>query len=223
MKKQITLTILALSVVLGASQFSRAQILIDDFSTGAYKSPEFKTGVHTSGQNGSMLGLNRSTGFSICKAQTCATVNPYKQAMSYAFLPTTTAAPAAMIQSVGYGAAPRIDMGYGFGAPMDQDFSSTDRIQINFRGLSQYLNFNLQVFTGTSWGQNGCNLPPSTAPFTVELPYTGFTGPGFDKNHVNFLNFIFQDGSPIGGVNFAIASIRAVNGGAPGAIVCHLN
>jgi hypothetical protein len=222
MKNKIALAILVLSAI-GSAQISHAQVLIDDFSSGTYQSPQFKTGTHTSSQNGTMLGLNRSTSLSICTPKICAAANPYKQAISYAFLPTGSAAPAAMIQSVGYGAGPRIDMGYGFGVPMDQDLSSADRIQIHFLGLTQVLNFNLQIFTGSSWGQNGCNLLPSTVPFTVELPYTGFFGTGFDKAHVNFLNFIFQNGSPIGGTNFAIASIKAVQGGETGAIVCHLN
>jgi hypothetical protein len=105
---------------------------------------------------------------------------------------------------------------------MNADLSSADRLRVYFLGLTGTLNFNIQMFTGTSWGQNGCNLPGSTVPFTVELPFTGFAGPGFDKSQVNYINLIFQDGSAIGGINFAIASVEAVNGGQAGAIVCNL-
>ena len=57
----------------------------------------------------------------------------------------------------------------------------------------------------------------------MEIPFTLFIGPGFDKSHVNYINLIFQSGSAIGGINFAIASVEAVNGGQAGAIVCRLN
>jgi hypothetical protein len=217
---RIALSLLAFATF--AASAAGAQITIDDFTTGAYQSPEFKIGVHASSQNGNMLGLNRSSGLTICKGKPCG-LNPSGQPISYAFLPATASAPAAMVQSAGYGASPRFEVGYGFGAPMDKDLGSADRIRITFLGLNGTMNFNLQIFTGTSYGQNGCNLAASTVPLTVELPYSGFVGPGFDKSHVNLLNFIFQNGNVIGGINFAIGSIQAVNGGKPGAIVCHLN
>jgi hypothetical protein len=222
MRVRIALSLLGFVVL--AAAIAGAQITIDDFTTGPYQSPNFKAGPkHISSQNGSMLGGNRSTNIFLCKPADCPTQNPFNQGASYAYHTPTSTSPGAMIQSAGYGTGPRIDLGYGDGAPMNADLSSADRIRVNFLGLTGTLNFNIQMFTGTSWGQNGCNLPGSTVPFTVELPFTGFVGPGFDKSHVNFINLIFQSSSQIGGINFAIASTEAVNGGQPGAIVCHLN
>jgi hypothetical protein len=221
MRVRIALSLLAF-VALAASM-AGAQIIIDDFTTGAYQSPAYKNGAkHISSQNGGMLGGNRSTNINLCNLTDCPTQNPYKQGASYGYISSPGTGLAAMVQSAGYGTAPRIDMGYGSGAPMNADLSSADRLRVYFLGLTGTLNFNIQMFTGTSWGPNGCNLPGSTVPFTVELPFTGFAGPGFDKSQVNYINLIFQDGSAIGGINFAIASVEAVNGGQAGAIVCNL-
>ena len=124
-----------------------AQIIIDDFTTGPYQSPAYKTGTkHISSQSGSMLGGNRSTNINVCPAAQCKTINPFKQGDSYAFV-TGGALGSAMVQSAGYGTSPRIDLGYGFGTPMDSDLSSADRIRINFLGLTGTLNFNIQMFT----------------------------------------------------------------------------
>jgi hypothetical protein len=203
---------------------SSAQVTIDDFTSGAYQSAVFKNGLkHLSTQNGIMLGGNRYTNMSLCKPGACGGANPFNQGVSYAFLPATASAPATMLQSAGYGSAPRIDLEYGQGTPMNADLSTSDRIRITFLGSTGTLNFNLLIYTGGSFGQNGCNLAASTVPFTVELPFSGFAGPGFTSSNINTLDFIFQNGSPIGGINFAIGSIQAVNGGQPGAIVCHLN
>lgn len=199
---------------------------IDDFTTGAYSSPGYRSGVYVASQNGTMVGGNRSTSIFICNPKIkndCASRNPYNQISSYGFYPANAFRSAALVQTTGYDSGTRFEVGYGYGPAMDIDFSSTDRLRVTFAGLAQELNFNVQIFTGTSWGQNGCNLSPSTVPFTVELPYAGFAGPGFDPKNVNFIDFIFQTGSAIGGDSLAISSFHAVNGGQAGAIVCKLN
>jgi hypothetical protein len=128
-----------------------------------------------------------------------------------------------MVQTGGYFAGPRIDMGYGFHNPMDVDFSVYQKIRINFNGLSQPLNFNIQLFTGTSYAQGGCNMPAYPGQFSAELPLSLFIQTqGFDFHHVNLINVIFQNGSTIGNVGFGITSLELSNTTKGGVVIdCH--
>ena len=228
MKKQLTLSALALCLTLGAAQFTFAQDLnIDDFSTGAYASGFYASGAsHPSLQNGSMMGGSRDTNMFICdtaKKGDCAARNPYKQPSSYGFFPATSTRAAAMVQTAGYYVGPRIDMGYGFHTPMDVNFGAYQKIRIDFQSLAQTLNFNIQLFTGGAYAQGGCNIPAYTAPFSVELPLNKFVQTqGFDFAHVNLINVIFQGGSAIGSVSFGITSAELSNTTKGGLVIdCH--
>ena len=194
---------------------------IDDFTTGPFKQTPVRCGkVAPSSQNGAMLGGNRSTGLLLSPANACG----FSQPNSYEFKLATKATPPAFLFNAGYGAGPRIDMGYGFGAPMNIDFTPYDRIRVNFLGLTQPLNFNILVFTGTTWAQNGCNISELNRPFSIELPLNGFiiSGPSFSWSNINFIDNIFQSGSAIGGVDLAVSSIQLSNTPMPGAQICRL-
>jgi len=200
---------------------------IDDFTTGNYQSPGYKSGAtHTSIQSGSMMGGSRDTNMFVCdstKKGDCVSRNPYNQASSYAFLPAKGGQAAAMVQTGGYFAGPRIDMGYGFQNPMDVDFSGYQKIRVNFNGLSQVLNFNILLYTGGAYAQGGCNLSPYAGQFSAELPLSLFVQTqGFDFHHVNLINVIFQNGSTIGNVGFGITSIELSNTTKGGVVIdCH--
>ena len=226
MKKQIT-TILALSFVLCAAPLIFAQDLtIDDFTTGAYTSGSYKSGTNESIESGSMLGGSRDTYFFICdtkKKGDCAARNPYDQPSAYGFFPATGSRAAAMVQTAGYQVGPRIDMLYGEQSPMAVDFSGYQKIRISFQSLSQGLNFNIQLFTGTSWAQGGCNIPTYPSPFSVELPLNLFVvTKGFDFTQVKLMDVIFQTDSGIGSVDFGATSIVLTNTTAGGEVIdCH--
>ncbi len=200
---------------------------IDDFTTGAYQSAGFKSGAtHRSIQNGSMMGGSRDTNMFVCdptKKGDCASRNPYNQASSYGFYPAAGGRAAAMVQTAGYDTGPRIDMGYGYQAAMDINFTGYQKIRMTFQGLTESLNFNIQLFTGTAYAQGGCNIPPYPAPFSVELPLNLFVqSSGFDFHHVNLIDVIFQSASAIGAVSFAATSIDLSNTTAPGLVIdCH--
>jgi hypothetical protein len=200
---------------------------IDDFTTGAYQSPSYKNGSHQSIQAGSMIGGSRVTGMSICdttvKGQ-CAAFNPYSQASSYGFFPAKGSRVASMVQTAGYYAPPRIDMGYGFQAAMDENFGAYQKIRINFSGLSQPLNFNILLFTGTAHAQGGCNMPAYPGSFSAELPLSLFIvqSQTFDFAHVTAADVIFQSGSTIGNVSFGVTSIELTNTTKSGIVIdCH--
>lgn len=193
---------------------------IDDFTTGPFMSQSYRTGrAPVSSQNGVMLGGNRSTSMFVCTPGSCG----FGQPASYEFQPLTGTT-GVFLFNAGFGAQPRIDMQYGSGAPMSVNFTSYDRIRMNFRGLSQPLNFNIQVFTSTTWAQNGCNLNELNRPFSIELPFSGFiiSGSKFSWSTITFMNNIFQSDSAIGSVDLAINSIVLSNTPMPGAQVCQL-
>ena len=198
---------------------------IDDFTTGHYQSPGYKSGAkHRSIQSGSMIGGSRDTNFFVCNHPTnCAAQNPYKQSSSYGFLPANGGQPAAMVQTGGYFAAPRIDMGYGFQTPLHADFTGYLKIRVNFNGLTQPLNFNIQPHSGGPYAQGGCNLQPYNGVFAVELPLDKFIQTeGFTFTDVTDVDFIFQSSSTIGSVSFGVTSIELSNTTATGVVVdCH--
>jgi hypothetical protein len=197
---------------------------IDDFTTGPYQSPAFKAGAkHSSTQTGSMMGGTRSTNMYVCAKALCPAQNPYNQGSSYGYFVANTNRPAAMVQTAGYDSPPRIDMGYGGGSPMNEDFSGYQKIRVDFKGLTQPLNFNIQLFTGTAWAQGGCNMSAYPGDFSAELPLNKFIqNPGFSFADVTSMNVIFQSSSAIGGVSFAITSLELSNTTKSGLVVdCH--
>ena len=227
MRIQTTLTLFAAlaAAAVNASAQSCPDLTIDDFTTGHYQSPNFVNGpTHDSVQYGKMMGGSRDTNMYICPTTTpCPTYNPYNQPSSYTFSSGTTTFKPAMVQTAGFEVGPRIDMAYGFHGVMNENFVPYQKIRLNFKGLTQPLNFNIQLYTGTSWAQGGCNIPAYPAEFAIELPLDKFvTTTGFSLSQVNYMNFIFQDGSYIAGVEFAITSIELTNTTKPGnTISCH--
>jgi hypothetical protein len=162
----------------------------------------------------------------VCDPKTkgdCAARNPYNQSSSFGFLPSRGGQPNAMVQTGGYFAPPRIDMWYGGQNPMNADFSGYQKIRVSFNGLTQPLNFNIQLHTGGPYAQGGCNIPPYAGAFNVELPLSLFTQTqGFSFADVTAMDVIFQDGSAIGGVSFGVTSIVLTNTTAGGVVInCH--
>jgi hypothetical protein len=199
-------------------------LTIDDFTTGAYSSPPFKAGAkHESIQTGSMMGGSRDTNMYVCAPAACATQNPYNQPSSYGFFPETATRAAAMVQTGGYFAGPRIDLYYGLQTPLHADFRGYQKIRVNFSGLTQPLNFNIQPHTGGPYAQGGCNVPAIPGAFSLELPLNLFVQTkGFSFADVTYMDVIFQDGSAIGGVSFGITSIELSNTTKLGTVIdCH--
>ena len=222
--RNLMLSTLFVLLATGATAAVAQDLTIDDFSTGNYQSPDYYYGAtHGSTQYGAMMGGSRDTNLNVCPGTTtCPTYNPYHQPSSYSFVPATATTKAAMAQSAGFYVGPRIDMGYGGHAYLNENFTPYQVIRLNFTGLSQALNFNVQLFTGSSWAQGGCNLASDSGPFSIELPLNKFiVTKGFTLSSVNYLNFIFQNGSVIGDVGFGITSIELSNTNKPGAISCH--
>jgi len=219
MNARVAFSLLTFAALTCATAFA-ADWPIDDFSTGAYASPQYKSGQHATSQTGSMLGGSRST--SIWPCSTCATQNPYNQVSSYTIQPATKNAVSAFVSSQGFFVGPRIEIGYGYVTPMAIDFTPYDRIRLNFLGLTQTLNFNILLYTGTAYAQGGCNISPYGGSFSVELPLANFVqNSGFSLSKVNLIDLILQNGSVLGSVNYAITSVQLSNTPMPGAVSCH--
>ena len=218
MKLLSTITLFAAltSAVLNASAQNAPDTFIDNFSTGQYQSPNLYSGAtHDTVVYGNMIGFSPDTNMNVCPTTPCTSnYNPYNQPSSYGFFPATATTKAAFVQTAGYSAQPRIDMGYGFHGTMHEDLTQYQKIRLNFKGLSQPLNFNVLLYSGggSYYAQGGCNIAPLNTDFAVEMTLNLFrAGTGFTLKDVNYMDFIFQDGSAIGNVGFAITSIELAN------------
>lgn len=219
-----TLATLALSFLLCAAHATFAQDLtIDDFTRGRSAILKYTGGsLNGTTQTGDpihLIGGTRSTNFNISP-------NPLQQISTFQFRPDVKNKQSAFIHNAAFDVATRVDMGYGAGAPMHADFSpyssdSNGLIRVNFKGLTESLNFNIQLFTGTTWGQGGCNILPLTTAFSVELPLNKFVDNGINFADITGINVIFQASGPIGAVDFAVSSIEVSKTAKPGAVACH--
>jgi hypothetical protein len=222
MKSTISLAILALSFMLGAAHSTLAQDLnIDDFTTGKtpilkYMGGSSNSTTQTGGAN-HLIGGTRTVTVNIAN-------NPLNQLSTFQFRPDVKNGLSAFIQNPGFYVSHRVDMVYGNGAPMNADLSSFYQngfIRLNFLGLTENLNFNIQLFTGSVWAQGGCNINYYPGQFSVELPLAKFVDKGINWADVNAMDFIFQSTSGIGIVSSAITSIEVSNTSKQGAISCH--
>lgn len=226
MRVRITslLAFIVLAMLVAGAQFALAQDLtIDDFTTGASKILKYSKGtinpVTQTGDPSHLIGGTRSANFNL-------TSNTLKQISTFQFRPDVKNNQSAFIHNAAFYAAPRVDMEYGAGAPMHADLGSyrsdsNGLIRVNFKGLTENLNFNIQLFTGTTWAQGGCNILAYPGQFSVELPLDKFVDNGINFGDINTINVIFQSSSAIGGVEFAISSIEVSKTPQPGAISCH--
>lgn len=207
-----------------------ADVTVDDFTTGHYRSPQFKSGwdVHAPEQPGAMLGNYRDTYLLFCDPNVpgdCAARNPYSTTVSYLIGPTRDKTHSAFVQNAGYETPPRIEIHYGEGpGGMSKDLSggSNRRLRFSFESLSQPLNFNVLLYTGIARGQDGCNVAEINHPFVLELPLSEFTmaNGGFDASAITFVDVIFQSASAIGSVEFGLNKIEVVDEPLGGAIHC---
>ena len=214
----ISLVLFLAAVVTGAVA---QDLRIDDFTTGKskifiYKSGNLNSMIQT-GDPTHLIGGTRTTNVNIAS-------NPLNQLSTFQFRPDVKNNLSAFIQNPGFYVSHRVDMSYGGGAPMHADLSpywQNGFIRLNFLGLTENLNFNIQLFTGTVWAQGGCNILSYPAQFSVELPLSKFVDHGVNPADINTMDFIFQSTSGVGIVSSAVTSIEVSNTSKPGAISCH--
>lgn len=207
-----------------------ADITLDDFTTGHFRSPQYKSGwgVHAPEQSGSMIGGYRDTYMDMCDpkvAGDCATRDPYGVTASYFIGQTKDKSRSAFVMNAGYEAVPRVEILYGQGpGGMNADLSGGPdrRLRVTFESLSQGLNFNIELLTGIGRGLDGCNLLASNQPFVLEMPLSEFqmANGGFDASSITLADVIFQAGDVVGAVEFGLTRIEVVDQALDGAIHC---
>jgi len=217
-----TLTSLLAAVAMAClQQVARAQdLVLDDFSTGAGKLGPISSGSRTGTQVGSgIIGGTRWANLDIGKAS----ANEFRQPSDVQFLPSTTPnVPSAMVWTAGYKSNARIEVGYGNDAniaPLNLNLTPYDRLRVNFDGLTQVLNFNVEAWygpNGTTVADLGCNLLPS-GPFTLDLPLAAFKSASpLDWSNIAGFYLIFQGDSSL-----AITGFSAIPASdPPGSVVC---
>jgi hypothetical protein len=227
LKRKFTLTLLALCAAFGVAQLAYAQDLnIDDFTKGGYQSPQFFNGpTHASTQTGptaNIIGGTRSTNLYVCATTPCPLDNPFNQPSSYQFRPGTRGGPSALLLKSGFYVGPRIDVGYGNGAPMQADFSTYKNgwIRLNFKGVTENEIFGVLLYTGTTYAQSGCHVAAYAGDFSIEVPFSLFHDNGIDYANITSMDFFFESDSAIGGTNLLVTSIEVSNTHKTGALTC---
>jgi len=208
----------ALVASISLPAWAENRLLIDDFSTGHFVAKPIKKGRVSFTQTGAMLNGQRTTTLSVCDTF-CDTQNPYGQGVSYRFA-ESKAEPghSAFVMNAPIFTFPRIDQGYG---PMHANFTAYDRIRVNFSAITQPLEFVLLLFSGSGRGIISCEVPATSQPVSVELPFDNFSmdNGGFVRGDITDTDFIYYS-SHIGGVEYAATSIEASDTPNGGAIVC---
>jgi hypothetical protein len=220
----------AVAALAAAAPAFAADLTVDDFTTGPYRSPQFKSGwdIHAPEQSGAMLGNYRDTYLLFCDPNLkgdCASRNPYNVTVSYLIGPTKDKTRSAFMQNAGYETPPRLEIHYGEGpGGMSKDLSGGPdrRLRFTFESLSQPLNFNVLLYTGSGRGIDGCNVMEINHSFVLELPLSEFSmaNGGFDPSQITFMDVIFQSSSVIGSVEFGLSKIEVVDEAMGGAIHC---
>ena len=229
--------VVLLAAVAASAAYAETTVVVDDFRTGHFQSPQYRKGWTTDNhafQLGAMLGGRRDEALGICDTTVpgrCGSVNPYGQTASFAITPSALPGGAPLlIHSAGYDLGPRLEVDYGWGDPMSIDFASrvnqggTGRLRVDFDGLSETLNFNVLLFSSNGhYAQSGCNIPQHNGPFSAELVLDKFHhDDAFTFADVSHIVLIFQSSSTIGTVNFGVRAIEASDTPHGGSVQCFI-
>ena len=209
MKKQFPLSALVLCFALGAAQFTHAQNLtLDDFSTGVYKQT-LPTSTAISDQNiqtGNMIVGSRDPFYFVCHQVPCnAAENPFGQNATVKIGRNTGGISSALVFSSGYKIVPDPHVFYGSNAPLQLNLNGYNRLRVTFDGLTQIVNFNLELYSPTGNGQLGCNLPPLTPlSFTEDFPLADFVPNTIDFGNISRVALLTESGE------YAVAKFEAI-------------
>jgi hypothetical protein len=222
MKTQIQQILFVLAIATLCQGVAVAQLIIDDFSTGADKKT-LSTGSDDHIVTGTMIGGERKTYFRVCQQIPCTVAeNEFAQSATFQTRPSKKAGvPSALIMSSGYKTFPLIQVFWGIDGqnnivPLHLDLRRYDRLRVSFDGLTEALNFNLQLYTPTGNGQIGCNLlpvHPVPPPYTVDFPLVDFTL--VSGTTIDFTDITYLDMLSFLGASYAITKYEAVPASAP--------
>jgi hypothetical protein len=87
-------------------------------------------------------------------------------------------------------------------SPMSLNLTEFERIRFHFLSSNFVVNFNVEVWSGTKFSDQGVNLGASFSPFTQDFVIKEFTQDSVDLKAIEGMIVIFQ--SAIAGQAFAI-------------------
>ncbi len=190
--------------------------VVDDFSSGAYRSPDVTSGTTDSTKTGSMLGGRRFTrvvvGTNLYNFPTTLAINPGGEHI--------------LAFSAGYKTFSGLQIFYGLKsagvlAPLNANFSCYDRFRVHFAAADLPLNFNMQVRSTSSTAPYQCGQNTQanlTNGFIADFPFTCFVTndpnhPPVDWTHINLVDLLLGTASAIGANDYAIKKVELATGG----------
>jgi hypothetical protein len=208
------------TLALAPGQANAQSLLIDDFTTGSYQADAYPSAPDSHFQSGVMLGGTRGTYLS--------TTSALPQHQRPASLSIPQGGP--LILETGFQVTHRLELLYGWnssgtGSPLNLDARGYNRIRVSFDGLDQTENFNIVLWSadGARYYQLGINVPGLARSFCVDFPFDNFGSGGLpetDRADIDFMAFIFQTGSAMGGTDFAIRSVSLIGPSNVGSASC---
>lgn len=191
--------------------------VIDDFTTGAYRSPDLNVGSADATISGSMLGGRRAS-------RIVSRPNRYE-------MPTTFLVPldgkSPLIVSSGYQGFSVLTIQYGLlkpgqVAPLNADLSCHSLFRLRFASIDLPLNVNMEVKSASSPSvyQCGFNTPANRLNgFTLDFKFGCFVTndpahPPVDWTDIDRILLQIQPASQVGANDYAISSLKLA-GSAP--------
>jgi hypothetical protein len=182
---------------------ARADVLIDDFTSGPYSVFLSSAQPNASASNqqiGTMLGGTRDTIF-----QVQSTVNPPGAPPIFGGLSIGSG----LFDFALGGSLTRLDVTY---SPANVDLSKQDRFRFDFAGNSGLITIGTVVSSFAGVSQTAFTVAPSSNAFFFDIPFSAFVplGTAADLSAVTFINFNFITSGQAGGQAFKLNSIVAV-------------
>jgi len=187
--------------------------LIDDFSTGSYRSPDLRNGHADATRTGSMLGGRRATRF-------VSAPNEYRLPATMLVAPNHKPA---LIVSSGYLGFSQLWVSYGVRgagqlAPLNADLSCYDRFRVHFAAADLPLNINVEVQSASSPSVYQCGVntvADQLNGFYVDFKFSCFVTndpahPPVDWADIDRILLLIQNASQVAANDYAISSMELV-------------
>jgi hypothetical protein len=201
-----------------------AVALVDDFSSGAYRSPDVKSGLEDATQTGAMIGGRRFTRVSVPS-------NVYGFPSNLVINPNGEHV---LLVSSGYKGFTGFETVYGLksatvSAPLHANLTCYDRFRVTFKGADGALGVIPIVYYidpvthGGRYGECGKVVPAgstngATLEFTFDCFEDGAGKPVADWSDITVIGLLVTAHGAIAGHDYALAKIELVNG--CGQLIC---
>ena len=187
--------------------------VVDNFTTGAYRSPDLIRGSVDGAMRGTMLGRRRVTRFE-------SRPNRWRMPATMV-IPADGKAP--LVVSSGYKGFTALYIQYGLiragqTAPLNADLSCYDRFRLHFASSDLPLNINVEVKSASSPAvyQCGVNTPVNQLDgFDVDFEFENFVTndpekPPADWTDIDRVLLLIQNASQVAANDYALSSITLV-------------